>query len=221
MIFLFRTSRRAFALAALLPLAGNAVADVPAGTPTMTDAPDTAQVEADGLRLTARFAYAPRTGALAVTYRLDNTGDAPVAVFDRGNRHAVLTGRQRDGGVGDPVFEEEAPGRVTLRHAAAGLPRPTPTVPPTPLAAKLDPGAGLEGEFAFAPPTRGEPARMRWCLGVAPFDGAAFTQPQEVDGVEVWQADFERAERQRLLCTPWFDVVAGRFVPDAGGDPSD
>ncbi len=182
----------------------------PSGTPPMSE-PSTTTVEAAGGRLTASFAYTPRTGAVEVRYRFDNLGQAPLAVFDRGDRHAVLVGRQHGGAVGAPHFQEEVPGDVVLRHAARPLPEPSPTVPPTPLAARVEPGGSLTGEFAFAPPTEREPRRIRWCLGVAPFDTEAFAQPEEIDGVEVWRGGFDLAARQTLLCTPWFDVAAQRF----------
>ncbi|NZA25856.1 hypothetical protein H0E84_05625 [Luteimonas sp. SJ-92] len=167
-------------------------------------------VEGDGARLEADFAYDPRQRALRVRYRLHNTGGEELAVFDRGNRHAVLSGRQQGGAVGDPAFREDG-ADVTLSHIALPLPSPSPTVPPMPLAARLPAGAELEGEFAFAPPTAEPARRMRWCLGVARFEESELTAPENVDGVEVWQASFAFAERQQLLCTPWFDVVAGAF----------
>ncbi|WP_058833719.1 hypothetical protein [Luteimonas abyssi] len=179
--------------------------------PPATDDPATTEVASDTLRLTATFAFAEQTGAVSVRYRLENGGADPVAVFDRGDRHAVLTGRQTEGVVGEPIFVEDAPGEVSLYHAARALSQPTPTVPPTPLAAKLAGGDALEGTFVLAPPTEQPLRRVRWCLGVAPFDPAAFSAPETRDGVEVWRAGFEQAEQQTLLCTDWFDVEAGRF----------
>ena len=35
---------------------------------------------------------------------------------------------------------------------------------------------------------------------------------ERVGEVEVWQASFDLADRQRLVCTPWFDLAAGAFV---------
>lgn len=180
-----------------------------------THDPATTTVVSDALRLTARFAYVDRTGAVSVHYRLENGGTDPVAVFDRGDRHAVLVGRQAEGAVGVPMFVEEAPGEIALHHAARALSQPTPTVPPTPLAARLDGGNALEGEFVIAPPTQQPLRRVRWCLGVAPFDPAAYSAPETRDGVDVWQAAFDQAERQTLLCTAWFDVEAGRFDAEA------
>ncbi|QCO66920.1 hypothetical protein E5843_02355 [Luteimonas yindakuii] len=172
---------------------------------------------ADGpVSLAAAFDYEPRSGTVAVRYRVDNTSDVAVAVFDRGNRHAVLTGRQRSGAVGEPTFVEDAPGDVTLRHIALPLPDPAPTLPPTPLAVQLQPGASLEGEFAYAPPTQDAPRRVRWCLGVMPFDATLFDSPEEGEGVTVWQASFDAASQQQQLCTAWFDVSTRRFEAGDG-----
>ncbi|WP_149196470.1 hypothetical protein [Luteimonas suaedae] len=169
-------------------------------------------VEGEGARLEVSF-QATAGGPLQVRYRVHNTADADLAVFDRGNRHAVLIGRQHGGAVGDPSFREDG-GDVTLSHVALPLAQPSPTVPPVPLAAKLVAGGTLEGAFAFTAPTAEAPKRMRWCLGVAPFDEADFSAPEEIDEVEIWQASFALAERQQTLCTPWFDLSSGMFAPD-------
>ena len=207
--------RPAFALAliAALPLAACAQAPVvpPSGTESMPDSIQLATVADGPVRLAAGFAYEPRSGTVQVRYRVENTGTQAVAVFDRGHRHAALTGRQQPGAVGEPTFVEERPGEVTLRHVALPLPDPAPTSPPTPMAARLEPGASLEGTFAYAPPTDAEPRRVRWCLGVAPFDADLFDMREDVGGVSVWRASFDVVDRQQQLCTPWYDVAAGAF----------
>lgn len=170
-------------------------------------------IEGDGVRVEAAFETVAG-GGLRVRYRVRNTGDADIAVFDRGNRHAVLTRRQRTGEVGEPGFRDEGDGDVSALHVALPLPQPSPTVPPVPLAAKLPAGAGLEGEFEFAPLLADTPRRVRWCLGVAPFDEAHFGDPETVDGVEVWQGSFDLAGRQQTLCTGWFEIAAGAFAGD-------
>ncbi|MCD9006255.1 hypothetical protein LDO31_08410 [Luteimonas sp. XNQY3] len=168
-------------------------------------------VSAAGVELQATFE--PRDdGALHVRYRLHNAGDVALAVFDRGDRHAVLTKRQTPGAIGVPVARDDAPGRVTLLHGARALPQPSPTVPPTPLARRLDPGASDEAGFTFSQWSGDPPLQLRWCLGVAPFDEARMFQPETVDGRVTWQADFAYADDQQLLCTPWFDVAARRFI---------
>ncbi|MCW5581920.1 MAG: hypothetical protein KIS72_11325, partial [Luteimonas sp.] len=55
--------------------------------------PVSTHVDDADARLEASFA-SPSPGTVQVRYRLHNAGDVPLAVFDRGNRHAVLAGRQ-------------------------------------------------------------------------------------------------------------------------------
>lgn len=153
--------------------------------------------------------------SVRVRYRLDNGDDAAWMVFDRGHRQAVLTRRQRPGAIAAPSFEEVGGGDVVLRHVASS---PAggftgPTLPATPLALRLDPDASLEGEFAFAIPATTPPRRVRWCLGVAPFDAEAFLAPETVAAGSLWQAGDGAARAQRTLCTPWFDVAARAFQP--------
>ncbi|KLJ02501.1 hypothetical protein [Luteimonas sp. FCS-9] len=172
-----------------------------------------AHVDAEGAALDAVFAATAR-GTLEVRYRLRNTGNAALAVFDRGDRHAVLTGRQMQGAAGIPYLRDEGEGRVTLSHVAQSLPTPAPTVPPTPLARRVEPGGELAGEFAFSQWLGDTPVAVRWCLGVAPADAARLLSPEAGEDGEVWRADFAFADAQRLLCTPWFDLVRGTFLRD-------
>lgn len=216
-----RPARIVFATAILAALPLAACARLPVvpstGTESMSDTIPLAPVVDGPVRLAAGFAYEPRSGTVQVRYRVENTGPQAVAVFDRGHRHAVLIGHQQAGAVGEPTFVEERPGEVTLRHVALPRPDPSPTSPPTPMAARLDAGASLEGEFAYAPPTDAAPRRVRWCLGVAPFDEALFYMPEEVDGVSLWRARFEVVDSQRELCTPWYDVATGAFEGEGEG----
>jgi hypothetical protein len=168
-----------------------------------------ATVAADGATL--EVAFDPAGQRLAVRYRISNTGDVPLAVFDRGDRHAVLTRKLVAGEVAAPRFEEGADG-LTLSHAARALPSPAPTLPPVPLATKLAPGTSLDAAFAFDLSLAGEAARVRWCLGVARFDDATFEPDGSAGEVGLWTAPFEMAETQQLLCTPWFDMAAGTFA---------
>ena len=167
-------------------------------------------VESDSVSLEVRFEYAASAGKLIVRYRALNTSDTPIAVFDRGNRQAVLSKRQAFGVVAAPTFEDEGDA-TTLRHVALPLPQPAPTVPPTPLATKVAAGAGVDGEFEFVFVST-VPKRVRWCLGIAPFADGDFSAPEQAGGVEVWRASFAVVERQRVLCTPWFDLARGEFV---------
>src|SRR5690554_2349989 len=189
--------------------AGYDQANEPMETTTMPEAAATT-IEGDGVRIEAAFEI-DDGGPLRVRYRVQNTGGADLAVFDRGDRHAVLTKRQQAGEVGRPGFHEDGAGGLVLSHVARPLPQPGPTLPPTPLAARLAPGQALEGSFGFSPLVGDQPRRLRWCLGVAAFDEAQFRSPEQAGGVEVWQASFALAESQQRLCTPWFDVAAGAF----------
>ena len=153
----------------------------------------------------------PAADTVALRYRLRNGGTQPLAVFDRGDRHAVLSGRQARGGIGAPVFEPTGEGDVVLRHVARAAPTgPTgPTSPPTPLALRLEPGAVLEDGFVYSIPVPA-PRRLRWCLGVAGFSQQGFFAPEPGDKGDVWQASDPGAQRE--LCTPWFDCARGAFV---------
>jgi hypothetical protein len=133
-----------------------------------------------------------------------------LAVFDRGDRHALASGRQKAGAIAAPTSRSVGDD-VVLEHIALPLPRPAPVSPPTPLAAKLAAGAQSNGHFEFALPGLQAPKRLRWCLGVAAFVEADFNSPEQVGDVEIWRASFAVAERQQTLCTPWFDVARMAF----------
>lgn len=179
----------------------------------MPDAGDVVVVEGRDATLEVRFDYASATDTLAVTYRLRNTGDVALMVFDRGNRHAVMAGRLAQGEVPAPLFSVHD-GDVALSHRALPLPTPAPTVPPLPLAARVAPGEALQGGFEYASLTAQAPARLRWCLGVVPFaeDDFRELEARPSQARAVWQASFAVVERQRLLCTPWYVVAAGAFA---------
>lgn len=164
-------------------------------------------VSGEGASLEATFEYAASARALHVRYRLHNESKAPLMVFDRGNRHAVMTKQLVQGEIAAPLFAVEGDD-VTLSHLALPLPQPAPTVPPTPLAARVEPSASLAGEFEFALPVENAPKRLRWCLGVAPFSSTDF---QAIEGESVWTASFAVAESQQVLCTSWFDVTSASF----------
>ena len=175
--------------------------DIPGSTTLIEDGPLSLEVALS----------MPTAETVLLRYRLRNSGPAAVAVFDRGDRHAVLSGRQQAGAVGAPTFEERN-GDVVLRHVARPAPAgPTgPTSPATPLALRLAPGGTLDGEFRFTIPAAKPPARLRWCLGVAPFEQERFAMPEQGSAGEVWQALDPGSQRE--LCTPWFDRAQGGFV---------
>ena len=172
------------------------------------DRPVRTVVDGEGARL--EVAFDPDGDRLAVRYRIGNTGDQALAVFDRGDRHLVLTGKLDAGKVPAPRFEQ-GEGGLTLSHAARALPSPAPTVPPVPLATKLAPGASLDDAFEFDLSLADAGSRVRWCLGVAPFDEAGFEASESAGDVAVWTASFDVVERQQLMCTPWFDPATGTF----------
>lgn len=169
-------------------------------------------VTGTGARLEAGFEYADSARALKVSYRLHNTGEVALMVFDRGNRHAVMTKKLVLGEIAAPLLAEDG-GDVTLSHIAMPLPQPTPILPPTPLAVRVEPGAELQGAFEFALPTVQAPRRLRWCLGVTPFADDFRQYKLEPRAAEVWLASFDAADRQQRLCTPWYDVAKAAFDP--------
>lgn len=169
-------------------------------------------VTGTGARLEAGFEYADSARALKVSYRLHNTGEVALMVFDRGNRHAVMTKKLVLGEIAPPLLAEDG-GDVTLSHIAMPLPQPTPILPPTPLAVRVEPGAELQGVFEFALPSAQAPRRLRWCLGVTPFADDFRQYKLEPRAAEVWLASFDAADRQQRLCTPWYDVAKAAFDP--------
>lgn len=180
-------------------------------TPTiLTSDPASARVQQGQAFLVARFSMAD-AGTLQVDYTLRNQGSTPLAVFDRGDVHSILTKRLTAGNVPDPRFRQEGDG-LTLSHMALPLPDPAPTSPPTPVAARVAPDAALEGHFRFGLGLVDAVKRVRWCLGVAPFNEDDFIQSsRQVEGVDLWSASFVVVDTQQLLCTPWFDLAAKRF----------
>jgi hypothetical protein len=191
--------------------ASSSAESVPMPADRASTAAHIAKVQGRGVALEAEFAYADSKRVVTVSYRVHNLGAVPLAVFDRGDRHAVATGRQTAGAIAAPSWQIEN-GDVSLSHAAAPLPRPTPVLPPTPLAVRVAAGAQTAGRFEFALPGLDAPKRLRWCLGVATFEDEDFSAPESAGGVEVWRASFAVVERQQLVCTPWFDVAAGGFA---------
>ncbi|WP_145985459.1 hypothetical protein [Marilutibacter maris] len=157
-------------------------------------------------------AFDVRPGRLVadVRYALRNDGQVPLIVFDRGTVHGADIGQQTLGGVGVPM-QESTGEDVTLVHAAMPLPDPSPTSPPTPLGVELAPGASLAAQFQVMLQGPSLPKRLRWCVGVMPFDEKLLSSPLQTKDGLVWTASFESAERQERLCTPWYDTVNTRF----------
>lgn len=169
--------------------------------------PALAAVERDGVRLDAQFGFDAATQRLSVRYHLHNGSRHAIGVFDRGDTLAVKQGRLVAGTVAAPAMEQGAEG-LTLQHRAMPLRRPAPTVPPIPLAARVGAEGDLHGQFHAGV---GGATRVRWCLATVAFDDAHFSSPQPLVDVALWRASFAVVPLQQSLCTPWFDVAAGRF----------
>lgn len=204
-----------FAAMALAGLAGcaaphalAAMPEIPPASASAAPADNRTRVRGEGAELQVTFEWDEGARTLDARYVLRNTGAQALMVFDRGDRQAVLGGRLDAGAVPPPLVEATADG-ITLWHRALPLPRPAPTVPPVPLASRVEPGATLEGTFRYAALLEA-PRRLRWCLGVMPFDAAVFTA-DEASAAGVWRASFAAAARQATLCTPWFDAASERF----------
>ena len=180
-------------------------------TPMASNRAASTEISHDGVHLLVSFDFAA-SGTLQVRYRLRNDRDSALAVFDRGDRHGVLSRRQTMGEVPQPAWAMDGDDAITLSHIALPLPQPAPTVPALPLAARLLPGAELEGEFSFDLPLNNAVSRLRWCLGVTEFQPSEFSSPEPSRNAEIWRASFAVVDRQTQLCTPWFDLASGQFA---------
>ena len=196
-------------LAALLPAGGGATQAEPPPHPAMRDDTiPTTTVEDAHLSLRVEFHFDAGHQVLRVRYLLNNKGKTAVALFDRGDSVAVAQGKLKAGMAG-PVTSEQGKDGLSLNHRALPLRKPAPTVPPVPLAARVIAGGQLGGDVLA---DTGDAARVRYCLGYAPFDTTLFSSPQPVDGVDLWRASFDVVGTQKLLCTPWFDTAQRAFV---------
>ena len=172
--------------------------------------PSTTVQGAFDTQLDATFDYAADSRIIEVHYRLRNNGATALAVFDRGDQHAIGTGSQTIGDVGIP--KQIANGEdFELIHAALPLPEPEPTSPPTPVAIEIAPGAELSAHFRFALKGVIAPKRLRWCVGAMHVGDAYMDSPQDIKESRMWRASFAVVEKQKMLCTPWYDVATGRF----------
>ena len=147
--------------------------------------------------LEARFGVDAARHRVHVDYSIRNTSAAPLMVLDGG---AAVAGKVDASGAA-PLAKLDGDA-LTLTHAAMPLPKPAPTVPRVPLAARVEPGATHAAAFDAELPAAAH--RVRYCIGVAPFDEDAFTaMPGRPD---VWRASFALAGTQATLCTEWFEV---------------
>jgi len=212
-----RTTPALLALALLCSASAFSRSPNPAAPPMpTTSAPTAVLVEDHGLALHAQFDYTASTRALHVRYTIENKGDTAMAVFDRGDSVAVATHKLEPGAVPAPLTEA-GDGALTLSQRALPLPAHAPTVPRIPLAARLDAGHSLEGAFSASADalTAGSPiTRVRACIGVAAFSDELFSEPETVGKLQILRASFKAVARQRLLCTPWFDLASQAFAKD-------
>ncbi len=178
---------------------------------------NTAQVEmqiGDGqvLQLRAVILRDDPTGAWIVDYRLHNASAITTAlVFDRGDAQEVGIGRHALGTIGIPRAMTTDAGDLEIIHAAQPLPNPSPISPPTPLAIELAPSAEISGRFIFSSLFTGQPKRVRWCVGVMALEASDEGMVYETPEGRIRQTGFGVVDRQRMLCTPWYDVAKGVF----------
>lgn len=192
------------------PSMSSPVSTQTAANPTAALARTTVRGQAATVEVEMGFDAA--TGTVDVRYRLHNNDKAKaLAVFDRGNRHEVSIGRQTLGAIAAPTWKGMGE-EVELFHVAAPLPNPAPISPPSPLALEVAAGGELRGAFKFAL-LGGAPKRLRWCLGVLPWQASYFDSPSDTGAGQIWRATFAVANEQETLCTPWYDVAKAAFVP--------
>jgi hypothetical protein len=164
-----------------------------------------------GAELSARFDYAAASRIVTVRYTLRNSGDAPLAVFDRGDANSLAANQHALGEVGIPRMFVEGDD-VTLEHVVLPLPENIDiTSPPTPVALEVPPGASIDGRFEFALKGTVVPKRLRWCVGVMRVGDAYMESPLETKAGKLWSASFAVVEKQQRVCTPWYDVENARF----------
>jgi len=194
-------------LAALLPAGSGAAAEPPPHPAMRDDTIPTTTVEDAHLSLRVEFHFDAGHHVLRIRYLLNNGSKSAIALFDRGDTVAVAQGKLK-AGMAAAVTSEQGKAGLSLNHRALPLRKPAPTVPPIPLAARVTAGNQLGGDVLAD--TEGA-ARVRYCLGYAPFDPALFSAPQPVDGVDLWRASFDVVGTQKQLCTPWFDTAQRAF----------
>lgn len=188
---------------ALLPTVAVAT---PAESPSMPEK-STTTVTSPLATLQVAVRYDKQQQKLAFSWTLDNTGHRALAVFDQGNTLAWRRKPLAAGEVAD-VLRRKEDGVMVLSHRAEALPDPAPTVPPIPLAGRLD--AGATGKASFSVDLLATPKTVRYCLGVAPFNESDYAAAEKA-GDGIWRAGFKVVDEQTLLCTPVFDLHSGHF----------
>jgi hypothetical protein len=164
-----------------------------------------------GTELSAQFDYAAASRIVTVRYTLRNGGDAPLAVFDRGDANSLAADLHALGEVGLPSMSAEGDD-ITLEHVVKPLPQDIDiTSPPTPVALEVPPGASIDGRFEFILEGTVVPKRLRWCVGVMRIGDAYMESPLETKAGKLWSASFGVVEKQQRVCTPWYNVASASF----------
>lgn len=166
---------------------------------------------AEAPRLEARFERADDGRTLRVDYAVANPSDQTMLVFDRGDTHAVVTGRQQAGAIVLPLVSESG-GDVTLLHQGVPQSQAGVTLPAIPLVLQVEAGKGYEGSFVLPLPRlaagAGRYERVRYCLGLALLDEPLPDYAHFEGGV--WQVRPDLLDAQQVTCTPWTSLPPAR-----------
>jgi hypothetical protein len=169
------------------------------------------RTHAHDAELIANFDYDLTTRVVNVRYQVkNNSPKSSLAIFDRADLHAVKQGQQALGDVAVPHQTAEG-NDITLWHTVLPM-DPIAESEPTPTAIRLAPGDTLSGQFTFGLWGDVVPTRLRWCLGIMPFDERLFGSPAAVEAGELWYASTAVVELQRTLCTRWYDIASAAFA---------
>lgn len=187
-------------------------------TDHMTDSPHSTIAESrielgpeQSATLRAELFYSAQTQTVYVRYRIRNeSAEHRLAVFDRGVYGDWAGAVYAPGPVGTARIEVDG-GDLTVAHVAVPPPAEDPLRRHAPLARVLTPGQEHGSESATQLSPEAAPRRLRWCVGVARFVQDAFRHPQDTANGTIWVAEEAAVAAQRRLCTPWYDVAAGRL----------
>jgi hypothetical protein len=161
--------------------------------------------------LHAELFYSTEARTVYVRYRIHNTSaDRALAIFDRGVSGDWAGALYGPGPIGRAVLERDGDG-LTVSHMATALLHDDPLQRSMPLVLALAAGGTVTAESATQLPAEYEPARLRWCVAVMPFDQQHFRSPHQADTGTIWIATPEVVDLQQRLCTPWYDVAAATF----------
>ncbi|MGO1072506.1 hypothetical protein [Lysobacter sp. CA199] len=163
------------------------------------------------MSLHADWFYDAGARTLLVRYRLRNgSAKRSLAVFDRGVYSDRAGAVFAPGAVGTARVQVEGDG-VSLIHSPDTPASAHDPLASAALAVEVNAGAELADQFVHRFSDTA-PKRLRWCVGVMAFDQAAFGHPVKTEHGTVWTATVDTASARKLLCTPWYDVAAGRFA---------